>query len=173
MSPKLLQAAILTVSLCLTATAPGQAGAQTSSESAPKPTSTKAAKPRVKLPLTDITLVSTAEAAREAAKATEVKGKSASDPHSSKSQASANSGVMEFQPANPGSSAGPESGGVQLKDHKKSVLKDIHGTAYGSTSAQGTTGRTAGGAIGAGSSNGKFNVFVETQRSQASTPAPH
>ncbi|HUZ45053.1 MAG TPA: hypothetical protein VMW54_00300 [Terriglobia bacterium] len=172
MSPKLLQAAIVAVilGLGLPVTAPAKAQAQSSSPSGSSATKTKTPKTSAKLPLKDITLVSTSKAAREAAKKTNAKapGKSAS-----KSGQVAGDGVMEFRPAGPESSASSDSGTVQMKDGKKPRLKDVHGTIYGATGAQGIAGNSTSGAIGAAARGGRFNVFVEGQNSQVSNPAPH
>jgi hypothetical protein len=177
MRPKLLRAAIFTVilGLWLPVVVTARARAQASNPSDSATPNTKAAKTPAKLPLKDITFISTAEAARQVAEEIKVKasGQSASAPRASKSRQPENSGVLEFQPDKSGSSAGSESGPDHLKSHKKPVLKDIHGTFYGSTAAQGTSDHTAEGAIGASSSNGKLNVFVETQHSQTNSPAPH
>ncbi|MCL5669817.1 MAG: hypothetical protein M1423_00720 [Acidobacteria bacterium] len=179
MSLKLLQAAIVAVvlGLWLSVTAPAKAQAQganpSGSSTAKTKTGTWAYGPSdtsAKLPLKDITLVSTSKAAREAALKTKTKapGKSAS-----KSGQMAGDGVMEFQLARQESSARYDSGTVQVKDGKKHVLKDIHGTIYGATGAQGVAGRSTAGAIGAATSGGKFNIFVEGQNSQAKNPARH
>ncbi len=172
MSLKLLQAAIVAVvlGLWLSVTAPAKAQAQGATPSGSSTAKTKTSDTSAKLPLKDITLVSTSKAAREAALKTKTKapGKSAS-----KSGQMAGDGVMEFQLARQESSARYDSGTVQVKDGKKHVLKDIHGTIYGATGAQGVAGRSTAGAIGAATSGGKFNIFVEGQNSQAKNPARH
>ncbi|MCL5005559.1 MAG: hypothetical protein M1404_03415 [Acidobacteria bacterium] len=181
MSRKSLQAAIFTatVGLWLPIAATAQTKAQRSNPSDSAVASAKAAKAAktpAKLPLKDITFISTSEAAREAAETTEAKkpGQSASTPRTSKLGQPGNGGVLEFHHAQNKSSTSSESGAVLLKSHKKTILKGIHGSVYGSTATtQGAADRTVDGAIGAGSGNGKFNIFVETQHSQASTPAPH
>ncbi len=172
MSLKLLQAAIVAVvlGLWLSVTAPAKAQAQGATPSGSSTAKTKTSDTSAKLPLKDITLVSTSKAAREAALKTKTQapGKSAS-----KSGQMAGDGVMEFQLARQESSARYDSGTVQVKDGKKHVLKDIHGTIYGATGAQGVAGRSTAGAIGAATSGGKFNIFVEGQNSQAKNPARH
>ncbi len=69
------------------------------------------------------------------------------------------SAVQEFQISDTASSLSVK--GLPSKDSKKSILKNIHGEAYGEAGS-GTAGpQAAGGAVGAGSKNGKTYIYVE------------
>ena len=115
--------------------------------------------------LADATRVSTAEAARKVAEAEAQR-------HSSEpaSQASGASDVLEFRAASPG--AQDSAGRAAMKESNKSALKTVHGDAYG-TSGSGGAGKRAGGAVGATSKGGKASIYVETDRSHDTAPAPH
>ena len=171
MSRKPLEAAILTamLALWLPAIDAAQAKPQASRTTGSEATSTKSSKIPTKLPLKDITFMSTSEAARKAAEATKAKPQGQTP---SKSGQADGNGIMEFQTVKTGSSAISESDDIRQQHRKKPLLKDIHGSVYGSTTTQGAADRTAAGSVGAGSGNGKFNIFMETQHSQASNPGP-
>ena len=115
--------------------------------------------------LAEATRVSTAEAARKAAEV-KVQG------HGSDvaSQASGASDVLEFRAGSPGL----EDPGVaaNTKESKKSALKSVHGDAYGALDSH-AAGKQTGGAVGATSKGGKASIYVETDRSHDTTPAPH
>lgn len=130
-----------------------------------------------KLPLQSVTLVSTDEAARKAAEEARAK---AQDPKANSKTAkhegdkgAANAAVLEFHPTD--GTPGPDSskGTFQEKDRKKSVLKNVHGSAYGAA-ASGTGGANGeSGSVGADSRSGKFNVYVEGEHAHDNTPNPH
>ncbi|MGH7969194.1 MAG: hypothetical protein ACREIC_10760, partial [Limisphaerales bacterium] len=84
----------------------------------------------------------------------------------------ANAAVMEFHPTD-GAAPDSSKGTFQVKDRKKSVLKNIHGSAYGAA-ASGIGGANGeSGAVGADSRGGKFNVYVEGEHAHDNTPNPH
>lgn len=122
----------------------------------------------VGMALAEATRVSTAEAARNAAKRV------------SKKQADADAAadsrrpdVLEFRPANPHAEA---AGGVTLtrsKDARKSGLKDVHGTAYGSADLRKPANREGAVSVGATSKSGQSSIYVETDRSRAASSQPH
>jgi hypothetical protein len=156
--------------LLLPVSAAGQAKSQAAKPANLAAPNAKAPKARGKLPLNDLTFVSTAQEARDAAKASATKKseKSAAAPRPSKSHESGNLGVVELQPARVGASTGSESGAVHPNHQKKSVLKNVHGTVYGS---EGAAGQATDGAVGASSRNGKSHIFIEGQH--ANSPTPH
>jgi len=180
MSLKSLEAAILTgiLGLWLPAAAAAQTKAQAPPPASSKTPAQEASKAPTKLPLKDVGVISTAEAAREAAEAAHkaaqaTKAKAPQGQATSKSGQAEESGVMEFQPVKSDSSADSPFKDAHLKDHQKPLLKDFHGSVYGAAAGQGAAERTAAGAAGASSGNGKLNVFVEGQHSQANNPGPH
>jgi hypothetical protein len=115
--------------------------------------------------LAEATRVSTAEAARKAAEV-KVQG------HGSDvaSQASGTSNVLEFHAGGPG--AEDPGGAANTKESKKSALRSVHGDAYGASDSH-AAGKQTGGAVGATSKGGKASIYVETDRSHDTTPAPH
>ena len=114
--------------------------------------------------LADATRVSTADAARKAAKDM-AKGRGGD----TAAEASGAPNVLEFHPDGPGA----QGAAVALsRESKKSTLKNIHGDAYGALDSRGS-GRRAGGSVGATSKGGKSSIYVETDRSHDTTPAPH
>jgi hypothetical protein len=123
------------------------------------------ARSKEKPSLAEATRVSTAEAARKAAEV-EAQG------HGSDlaSQASGAPDVLEFRAASP--RAQDSVGAEATKESKKSALKSVHGDAYGASDSHGAAKQT-GGAVGAASKGGKASIYVETDRSQETTPAPH
>lgn len=133
----------------------------------------KPAKAVKKPPLSALTLMSTDELARKAADEAAKKSKAQTQgakPASASKPAPANTGgVMEFQPA--AASSQPGSGTFQTKDGKKSALKHVHGEAYGDSA--GAIGNREGAEAGAASSNGKLNVYVGAEHSQANSPNSH
>lgn len=127
--------------------------------------------------LQSITLVSTAEAVRkvaeeESAKILTPKG-ATRGPNRAGAKQEADGAVHEFRPVDglPATDSFP--GTFQAKSHKKSVLKNIHGKAYGATASEVGGENGEGGAVGADSSNGKFNIYVEGEHIHGSTPVPH
>ena len=166
--------------LALFLLAPSAVTAQEGKSASPQPSDSKSpkdVKPAGKLPLQSVTLVSTEEAARKAAE--EVRARAESDktaPKTSKQaegSKAAEGAVLEFHSTDglPGSSVA--TGGSQDKDHRKSVLKNIHGSAYGATASAAGRANSEGGAVGADSRSGKVNIYVEGEHTHASTPVPH
>lgn len=140
------------------------------------PKSVNSTKSQKKLPLQDVTLVSTAAAVRKVAEeassraqAPKAASKASVKP---KSKQVADGAVLEFHPeSNPAGDS--TKGGFQKKSGKKSVLKNIHGSAYGAAASAVGQANGEGGAVGADSSNGKLNIYIEGEHTHASTPAPH
>ena len=150
---------------------------KTSSKADAGRNNTKAVKGPDKLSLQSVTLTSTAEAARKAAEeATARTSAPKTTQKNSKQSGSSDTtegAVLEFRATDGPPASAVSAGGFQEKGHKKSVLKDIHGSAYGATASAAGSASAEGGAVGAGSSNGKFNVYVEGEHTHASTPVPH
>lgn len=158
---------------------PSAASAQGQKPSTPRPAeseSAKATKPPGKLSLQSVTLVNTAEAARQVAKEASAKAQETKAPSKGSKPAGAekitDGAVLEFHPAQ-GGATDSGTGSFQIKDRKKSVLKNIHGSAYGAAASAAVKAHGEGGAVGADSGNGKVHVYVEGERARASTPAPH
>lgn len=137
----------------------------------------KAVKAPEKLPLQSVTLVSTDEAARKAAE--EARAKTQSHKAASENakregdKAVANSAVTEFHPTDGPPPADSSKGTFKEKDRKKAVLKNIHGSAYGAAASGIGRANGEGGAVGADSGSGKFNVYVEGEHAHDNTPNPH
>ncbi len=170
MRSKLLKATIVASIFGLWLPVGAKAQAKTPIPGTAKSTPAKAKTSKTSTKLQDFTLVSTTAAAREAAK--EARNKAAGKSASKSGQAE-NTAVVELQPAALPSSADSDSGSAKTKAGKKPLLKDFHGSLYGTAGAQGVAGKSTAGEIGTGSSNGKVNIFVEGQHTQATTPAPH
>jgi hypothetical protein len=154
------------------------ANAQTErSSSKPEATnkSAKAVKAPAMPPLQSVTLQSTAEAARKAAEEASARalGQEKVSKNSKQPGASelTDGAVLEFHPTTNPPSAG--SGGFHEKNHKNSVLKNIHGSAYGAAASAAGRASAEGGAVGADSRNGKVNIYVEGEHAQTNNPAPH
>jgi hypothetical protein len=159
---------------------PHAATAQEKKSDSPQPSdsnSAKAAKPASTLPLQSVTLVSTEEAARKAAEEVRARAQSGkTDPKTSKQAEAgkaAEGAVLEFHSADRMPGAAVAKGGFQEKDNKKPVLKNIHGSAYGAAVSATGSANSEGGAVGADSRSGKVNIYVEGERTHASTPVPH
>jgi hypothetical protein len=139
--------------------------------------SAKAAKPASKLPLQSVTLVSTEEAARKAAEEVRARAESGKTAPETSKQAegskAAEGAVLEFHPTDGLPGAAVAKGGLQEKDRKKSVLKNIHGSAYGAAASAAGRANSEGGAVGADSRGGKVNIYVEGEHTRTSTPVPH
>lgn len=137
----------------------------------------QAAKPAAQLPLQSVTLVSTEEAARKAAEEMRAKAQTSKTPSKASKEAeagnTADGAVLEFHPTDslPGKVA--VKGGVQEKGGSKPVLKNIHGSAYGAAASAAGRANDEGGDVGAQSRGGKINIYVEGERTHASTPVPH
>lgn len=150
---------------------------KTASPHATDSKSAKAEKPAAQLPLQSVTLVSTEEAARKAAEEMRAKARTNQTPSKASKEAeagnTADGAVLEFHPT--GSLPGKDAvkGGVQEKDRSKPVLKSIHGSAYGVVASAAGRADGEGGEVGAESRGGKINIYVEGERTHASTPVPH
>ncbi len=173
-APWHIAAFILAALLVLPLVANAQAE-KSSSKKSSVPEGPAVVKTPAKPPLQSVTLPSTAEAvsrvAEEAsAKSLEAKaaGKTSSQSGSSGAPGDA---VLEFHPTATPPASG--SGGFQEKDNKNSILKNIHGSAYGAVASAAGSASAEGGAVGADSRNGKVNIYVEGGHAQASTPVPH
>jgi hypothetical protein len=172
MTSKHLEAAVLTavLGLCLSTAVAAQTRLPWSPTAEKEAASPKTSKKTAKLPLKDITFMSTSEAAREAAEATKAKPQGQTTLTSG--QAGGN-GILEFQPVQSESAVKPESSDTLPEHRKKPLFKDIHGSVYGSTSSQRAADHTTAGNVGASSRNGTFSIFVGTEHSQASNPGQH
>jgi hypothetical protein len=115
--------------------------------------------------IAEATRVSTAEVARKAAEV-KVQGHGSD----AASQASGASDVLEFRAGSPG--AEDPVVAANTKESKKSALKSVHGDAYGALDSH-AAGKQTGGAVGTTSKGGKASIYVETDRSHDTTPAPH
>jgi len=122
--------------------------------------------------------VSTADAARSAAQEL-AKSRKGADREASTEPARAgkpavdrtdDSPVDEFRPAPQGN---PEGDGVTVKSEgsKKSVLKNVHGAAYGGLDAKNRKDHDAAASVGGSSKSGKTSVYVETENSRTSAPS--
>jgi hypothetical protein len=178
MSKTLWQTVLLVLALFLLA--PSATTAQEKKSASPQPSDSKsaiAAKPASKLPLQSVTLVSTEEAARKAAE--EVRARSESNKSASETSKQAESSkaaegaVLEFHPTGGLPGATETKDGLQEKNGKKSVLKNIHGSAYGAAASAAGQANSKGGAVGADSRGGKVNIYVEGEHTHTSTPVPH
>ncbi len=119
--------------------------------------------------LVEATRVSTADAARNAAR--ERAKDSAKKGEAEKVSAEpSDAGVIEMKPAE-GSS---DTQTVRHQgDTKKSAVKNDHGTVDGSLDPEHSGNHQAAARIGASSKSGKTSVFVETDRSRTTAPVPH
>jgi len=167
---------VMALFLLLPAAAAAQ-GEKTSGPQSSPAENSKAAKTPGRLSLQTVTLINTAEAARKAAEEASAKTQAsrgaARDAGKSGAKQETGGAVLEFRPTEglPAAVSAPET--VQAKHPKKSVLKNIHGSAYGATASAVGQANGEAGAVGADSSNGKFNIYVEGEHGHASAPAPH
>jgi hypothetical protein len=127
--------------------------------------------------LLDLKPVSTTEAAESAAREmakrrADSKGKSGAGPSAAAEPAvqSDQPAVGEFKPVLRDDSS--DAVVVKSEDSKKSVIKNVHGTAAGSLDPQHRGNHQAAAAAGASSKSGKTSVYVETDSSRAVQP-PH
>ncbi|MGH9453178.1 MAG: hypothetical protein ACRD2O_04320, partial [Terriglobia bacterium] len=126
--------------------------------------------------LLDATRVSTAGALKATAQAKEADLAAKSHQAlegivSKKPTPTADSAVVELQPAAPASVDGGKPVVAPSRDSKDSLLKNIHGELYGSTAA-GIGGKNAeGGAAGATTKGGKTSIYVQSDHTQG--PLPH
>jgi len=115
--------------------------------------------------LAEVTRVSTEEATRSAAqKQTQgSQGEGAAEKP-------AEPDVLEFRPAP--QTTEPSSGTASARaKRKKSVLKNVHGTVYGSADARRAGTHRAGGSAGASSKSGKTSVSVAAERAHTESPS--
>ena len=169
------------VVLALFLVLPAAATAQQEKPSGSHPSdsqNSKSVKAPDKLPLQSVTLVSTDDAARKAAEEARarlqrLKSTSETAKHEG-DKGAANAAVLEFHPTDGAPPADSSKGTFQVKDgKKKKVLKNIHGSAYGATASGFGRANGEGGAVGADSRGGKFNVYVEGEHAHDNTPNPH
>lgn len=158
---------VLAIALGLLGSTPAWPQAAPEKESAAQSAKQEAARPRVekKKVLADATRVSTSAAASNAARQATEKDAARKSPEDA-----ADSDVLEFRPGE--QATGSAAGAVVAPSKEKSVLKSIHGTAYGSTGIKGTENRAGGAAVGASSKSGKTSVYLETERSRETSPPP-
>jgi hypothetical protein len=140
------------------------------------PKNTKAVKPAAKPSLKSVTLVSSDAIARKVAEeeSASAQASKTDSKHSKQAEASKSpdSAVLEFHPTDsPPVQSGK--GTLQVKNRKKSVLKNVHGSVYGATASSAGGAQGEGGAVGAESGNGRLGVYVEGQTNHANTPVPH
>lgn len=157
---------------------PAAANAQTEKASRPQKStseSSKTSKAPSKLPLQSLTLVSTTEAARKVAEEASAKAETTKTDTSilKGTKPEADGAVIEFHAIDSSFARDSSKGTFETKSQKKSLLKNIHGSAYGATASDAGRASGEGGGIGADSGNGKFSIYVEGQHTHASTPAPH
>jgi hypothetical protein len=114
-----------------------------------------------KVPLSELTLVSTSAAGKAALEGQAEKQKT-------KEPASPEPAVVEFHPVGATTSGNAAFVfGKGKKDH--GLLHDIHGSVYG---VNGAGQRDTGGDVGATSKSGKLSIFVGTEHATA-TSLPH
>ena len=122
--------------------------------------------------------VSTADAARSAAREL-AKSRKGADQEASTEPARAgkpavdrtdDSPVDEFRPA-PNGDAEAEGVVVKSEGSKKSILKNVHGAAYGGLDAKNRKDHDAAASVGGSSKSGKTSVYVETENSRTSAPS--
>ncbi|MEJ2006563.1 MAG: hypothetical protein P8Z30_00145 [Acidobacteriota bacterium] len=163
--------------LLLPATTPAQTQKTSGPEYSTSQSRKSAEKTPSKLPLRALTLVSTSGAARKAAEEASRKSQTAKGTSRPSSQAGskeeADRGVMEFHANDSAPLANSATGTFHAKGKEKPALKNIHGSVYGATASGIGKANAVDGAVGADSSNGKINIYVESGHSHAKTPNPH
>lgn len=158
----LLACMTIAVSFLLPAAPVPQSAQQTRPSEKPAARSSQASKSPEKAGLADTTRVSTEDAARDAARDAAKKQTADAAP-----QEPAGAGVIELRPAPETQADAKRPEGARTKD---SPLKKVHGTA---SSSVGTSGRRDHAAsVGASTKSGKAHVYVETERSRATSPPP-
>lgn len=125
-----------------------------------------------KLPLAALTAVSTSDAVRKAAAEISAKRLALKDAGKNPGKRTDNA-VQEFQINDSSGFADSSKDTFHLKEHKKSLLKNIHGSVYGATASGVGRANDVNGDVGADSNNGKFSIFVQGEHSHVSTPPPH
>ena len=169
---------VLASFLLLTSAATAQQEKKSTASNPSDSHNSKTLKAPGKLPLRSVTLIDTTEAARKAAQeasaGTQPEMKTSPTSKHSASSEAANGAVLEFHPTDGAPTADSSKETFQVKDPKKKpVLKNIHGSAYGSTASGMGRAGGEGGAVGADSRGGKFNVYVEGEHTHGNTPGPH
>ncbi len=152
----------LAVSFLLPASAIPQGAQQTRPTEKSAARSSQASKSPEKPLLAETTRVSTEDAARDAARDA-TKGQTAGAPP----QEGAEPSVLEFRPAPETAQRAKEPEGTRTKEPS---LTKVHGTASSSAGASG--GRDHAASVGASTRSGKAHVYVETERSRATSPPP-
>jgi hypothetical protein len=123
-------------------------------------------KPANKISLSDVTAVSTDEAAKKTARE---KVKSPDDKKDNKSADTGIDSVLEFHPSSADEQAATAS---DAKPSVKHTKKNIHGEAYGGIDPGNSGTHQAGGAVGATSKSGKTSVYVQGDQARSTQP-PH
>jgi hypothetical protein len=140
------------------------------------PQNAKAVNPADKPSLKSVTLVSSDAVARKVAEEESAKAQASktNSKHSKQAETSkaTDGAVLEFHPTD-SPPVQPGKGTFQLKNRKKSALKNVHGSVYGAAASAVGGAHGEGGAVGANSGNGKLGVYVEGERTHANTPVPH
>lgn len=166
----------LTLLLLLPTVATAQAEKTTNTPN-PAAQNQKAAKTPKKLPLEALTLVSTSEAARGAAAEISAKKMALKDATRTSGKTGtkqkADGGVQQFQIDNAAGLADSSNGTFRIKDHKRSLLKNIHGSIYGATASGVGRANSVDGDVGADSSNGKLSVYVGGEHTHVRPATPH
>lgn len=179
MSKTACHSALLVVTLFLLLPATVASAETKKSSSAPSPVaeSAKTTKAPSSLPIQSLTLVNADQMAREVAKEASTKAEAAKGAatKSGKGQTKqeASDGVMEFHSINSAPLSDSSAGTFHLKQRKNSMLKNFHGSVYGTAASGIGEANTVGGAAGAESKSGKFNIYVEGAHSHASTGTAH
>lgn len=162
--------------LFLSVTATAQIKKPSSSQS---PTSEKpeAGKAPARLPLQSVTLVTPEQAARKVAEEASTKTRNHKTAPGISNLAGPGQGtegaVLEFRPADSSQLADSAAAAAHAKGRKNSVLKNIHGSAYGATASGAGRASGEGGSVGADSGNGKLNIYLEGEHAHTGTPTPH
>ena len=162
------KACVVAAGLCLLAAIP--ALPQATADKAGEPAESAVAKPAAtsngnKPKLSEITRVSTDEAARGAAREKATPDEDASTVETDQATAAT---VTELKPASRSSET--SSGSMTTQDSKGSKSSRVHGRAYGSLDPKNSGDRQEGAAVGAGSKSGKTHIYIETERSRRTTP---
>jgi hypothetical protein len=132
-------------------------------EAAP-PSMGETKRPEKKLSLSDVTSVTTEEAARSAAKES---APSISKKQDDKSLDAGIDSVLEFHAASQDEHAAAQS---DAKPSVKDPKKNIHGEAYGGMDPHSQGTHHAGGAMGASSKSGKTSVYVQGEQTRSTQP---
>ncbi len=164
----------IALSLFVPALAAPQAGAERQPVETLAKQESSASKTKTKPTLGEATRVNTAGAARSAAQ--DVAKRHAAENASDKSTGP---DVLEFRPTDQSvevscrtavaSSTEAGRGEAPPRPYKP-VLKNVHGTAYGSLDPNKPENHRAGTSVGATSKSGKSSIYLETSRSRTTSP---